>query len=50
MKKFEYLQVKYSEYPSTEQLNVVGVNGWELIQYQKVFMKKRYTKLHLKKK
>ena len=33
MKKFEYLQVKYSEYPSTEQLNVVGVNGWELIQY-----------------
>lgn len=31
MKKFEYLQVKYSEYPSTEQLNVVGVNGWELI-------------------
>lgn len=31
MKKFEYLQVKYIEYPSTEELNVVGVNGWELI-------------------
>lgn len=31
MKKFEYFQFERSKYPSTEELNVVGVNGWELI-------------------
>lgn len=30
MKKFEYLQVEYSSYPSAEKLNVAGIKGWEL--------------------
>lgn len=31
MKKFEYLQVDYSRYPSPEELNEEGIDGWELI-------------------
>jgi hypothetical protein len=31
MKKFEYLQVDYINYPSPEELNIEGENGWELI-------------------
>ena len=31
MKKFEYQQVEYNHFPSVEELNKVGVNGWEMI-------------------
>lgn len=31
MKKFEYQQVEYSDYPSPEELNEEGVDGWELV-------------------
>lgn len=31
MKKFEYLQVEYSKYPSPEELDEEGIDGWELI-------------------
>lgn len=40
MKKFEYLQVEYSKYPSAEKLNEEGEEGWEFIdihQYEKRF-------------
>ena len=40
MKKFEYLQVEYSKYPSAEKLNEEGEDGWEFIdkyQYEKRF-------------
>lgn len=40
MKKFEYLQVEYSKYPSAEELNEEGEEGWEFIvihQYEKRF-------------
>lgn len=40
MKKFEYLQVEYSKFPSPEELNKEGVNGWELIHVH--IFKKRY--------
>lgn len=39
MKKFEYLQVEYSKYPSAEELNEEGKEGWEFIdkhQYEKI--------------
>lgn len=32
MKKYEYQQVEYNNYPSAEELNEEGMNGWELIQ------------------
>ena len=32
MKKFEYLQVEYSKFPSASELNEDGVEGWELIE------------------
>lgn len=32
MKKFEYLQVEYSDYPTAKELNEEGVEGWELIE------------------
>lgn len=31
MKKFEYQQVEYSHYPSIEELNKEGSDGWEMI-------------------
>lgn len=31
MKKFEYQQVEYSHYPSLEELNKAGMNGWEFV-------------------
>lgn len=31
MKKFEYQQVEYDRFPSVEELNKEGVNGWEMI-------------------
>lgn len=31
MKKYEYQQIDYSNYPSPEELNEEGINGWELI-------------------
>ena len=31
MKRFEYLQVEYSNYPSPKELNEEGVDGWELV-------------------
>ena len=31
MKKFEYQQVEYSKFPSPEELDKEGVDGWELI-------------------
>ena len=31
MKKIEYKEVKYSTYPSPEELNEEGVDGWELV-------------------
>ena len=31
MKRFEYKQVDYSNYPSPEELNKEGDNGWEMI-------------------
>lgn len=40
MKKFEYLQVEYSDYPTAEELNEEGEEGWEFIvihQYKKRF-------------
>lgn len=40
MKKFEYLQIEYSNYPSTEELNVVGIKGWELTHIH--IIKKRF--------
>lgn len=40
MKKFEYLQVEYSSYPSPEELNIEGVNGWELTHIH--IIKKRF--------
>ena len=38
LKKFEYLQVEYNNYPTAEELNEKGVEGWEFIiihQYKK---------------
>lgn len=40
MKRFEYLQVEYSKYPTSEELNEEGMEGWELInihQFKKEF-------------
>ena len=31
MKKFEYQQVEYSHYPSSDELNEEGADGWEFI-------------------
>ena len=31
MKKFEYRQVNYSNYPSASELNEKGSDGWEMI-------------------
>lgn len=31
MRKFVYRQVEYSHYPSVEDLNFEGIEGWELI-------------------
>lgn len=31
MKKIEYKQIEYSDYPSAEELNEKGINGWDLI-------------------
>lgn len=31
MKKFEYQQAEYSHYPSLEELNKAGINGWEIV-------------------
>lgn len=31
MKKIEYQQIEYSHYPSPEELNEEGIEGWELI-------------------
>lgn len=33
MKKFEYQQVEYSQYPSIEELNKEGINGWGICSY-----------------
>lgn len=38
MKKFEYQEVEYSTYPSPEELNEEGIDGWELIH---IFSTKR---------
>lgn len=32
MKKIEYQQIEYSQYPSPEELNEEGIDGWDLIQ------------------
>lgn len=32
MKRFVYHQVEYTHYPSAEDLNLEGIEGWELIQ------------------
>ena len=42
MKKFEYLQVEYSHYPSPEELNEEGANGWEFVMIDK-FTKQFWT-------
>lgn len=34
-KKFEYQQVEYSKYPSPEELNEEGANGWEIVMIDK---------------
>jgi len=31
MKKFVYQQIEYSHYPSAEDLNMEGIEGWDLI-------------------
>ena len=36
MKKFEYRQVEYSNFPSPEELNKEGVYGWEIIYIHKI--------------
>lgn len=41
MKKFEYQQVEYSGYPSPEELNEEGIDGWEVIVIDK-FSKELY--------
>ena len=38
MKRFEYQEVEYSTYPSPEELNEEGIDGWELID---IFTTKR---------
>lgn len=40
MKKFEYQQVEYSQYPSIEELNKEGINGWEFVHIFPI--RKRY--------
>lgn len=35
MKRYEYQQVEYSKYPSPEELNEEGVNGWEIVMIDK---------------
>ena len=32
MKKFEYLQVEYSKFPSATELNEDGAEGWDLVE------------------
>jgi hypothetical protein len=51
MKKFEYQQVEYSRYPSIEELNKAGINGWEFVhifpirkRYFDLFLNSYYTK------
>ena len=39
MKKFEYRQIEYNDYPSTEELNKEGVDGWDLVH---IFPTKKY--------
>ena len=47
MKKFEYQRIDYSNYPSPEELNEEGINGWELIH---IFpTKKTYFDNHLER-
>lgn len=46
MKKIEYLQVEYSKYPSPEELNEEGVDGWELILIS--IVNKKFPYLNLK--
>ena len=47
MKKFEYQQVEYSKYPSPEELNEEGMDGWEVIFMDK-FEKEVYDpKFHV---
>ena len=31
MKKFEYCQIDYTNYPSEDDLNKMGEEGWELV-------------------
>ena len=31
MRKFEYKQVNYNEYPVETDLNKEGINGWEIV-------------------
>ena len=31
-KKFEYLQVEYSKFPSATELNEEGEDGWDLVE------------------
>ena len=31
MERFEYQQIEYSHYPSPEELDEEGIEGWELI-------------------
>lgn len=40
MKKFEYQQIEYSHYPSLEELNEKGLDGWEIVHIFPI--KKRY--------
>jgi hypothetical protein len=51
MKKFEYQQIKYDSFPSVEELNKVGINGWEMIhvytfkrKYFDAMLESYYTK------
>ena len=45
MKRFEYKQVNYSNYPSPEELNKEGDNGWEMICLDEITKKYFDTEL-----
>lgn len=46
MRKFEYLQVDYINYPSPSELNEEGIDGWELILISPI--EKAYYDTYLK--
>lgn len=45
MKKIEYQQIEYSHYPSPEELNEEGINGWEFVHI--LHIKKDYLHSNL---